>query len=170
MTVSGPDTGPEPETYREIDSLDDLDESVQAQALARAIKLLAQDGYSPFTPQDLSEALGPDQLRVLAQHIEFGEALSEEQMRTLAETMPQDNVVANLEAEMESNSPSSQAPARDPAIREAGVLIAASFVLTLCGIAGAWYGVSTGAVPVIGLSVFMIALVMYKLFVWSWSE
>ncbi|WP_353634067.1 hypothetical protein ABSL23_13200 [Halobacterium sp. NMX12-1] len=170
--MSGIDPSPDTSNnaYSDATSFDDLDKSVQAEALARAIRLLASDGYPPFTADELSEALEPEQLKVIANEIEIVQELSEEQIQTLAETIPRDDVEETVQPEMETNQSPSQTPEELQEIRQAGVVIATSLVLTLIGITGAWYGISTGAAPVIMLSAFMVALVMYKLLRWSWSE
>lgn len=72
--------------YGKEPKLTDLPESVQVEAIAKAIRMLAQDGYSPFDATDLSEALGPEQLRLVA------EAFGEDQLRSIAAMLAEEEI------------------------------------------------------------------------------
>lgn len=58
-------------------SWDNLPERVKIQALAQGLSILANNGYPPFDSKDVSAALGPDQLRLIA------ESLTDKQLETI---------------------------------------------------------------------------------------
>ena len=67
---------------------EELPESVKNRALAQAIIALGNQGRGPISPERLTEALGPDQLRCVADNI----SLSEEQLATIGEGIQPDNI------------------------------------------------------------------------------
>lgn len=71
---------------------EDLPEEMQIQAIGEAILMLADRENLMFSSELLSEALGPEQLRVIAHNIDVREGLNEEHLQTIAENIPPETV------------------------------------------------------------------------------
>jgi len=170
MSEANPDLNDSAEPYGEqgLTSFKDLDDDVQAQALAVAIKLLTSQGLEPFTSKRIAEALGPSQLRLIGENINLDQELNEETVIAIAENIPADTVEPALEKGMVSQTNSGESSPQDfPDLRQTGTLIATNLVLTLISISGIWLGFSMSSIPLIALSTFLLMLVGYNIFAWS---
>lgn len=74
----------------------DTEEDIKKEAIAEAIAMMAQQGYV-ITPERLTEALGPEQLRLIGQSINLSEELTESQLVTIAENIPEGSLTKALE-------------------------------------------------------------------------
>jgi hypothetical protein len=90
MTETNPESQITPTSFGVEGDIEwsELPQEVQIKAISEAISVLASEGYSPFAAEDLSEALGPDQLRLVATSIQ----LSDEELETVAENLSLNSV------------------------------------------------------------------------------
>lgn len=91
-------------------TFEELPKEVQIRALKDAIAFLAEKGYNPITPELLTEALGPEQLRVIGETIDYPGELDESQLNTIAENIPEDALITSLEKAADENI---MTPAKD---------------------------------------------------------
>lgn len=88
----------------EPSEFEDLPEDIQIRAIAQALAILTEKGYEPISPELLSEAMGPEQLRLLADNIDVSSSLTDEQLVTIAENIPDEALHQALSETMENDS------------------------------------------------------------------
>lgn len=134
----------------------DLPEEVQVKALGVGIQMLATRGLSPISTEELSGALGPDELRLIATQVE----LTEDQLQTVAEAISTERITNGSTAFREDVSSMTTSQTLEVLYR--------SLMLTgaIIGIAGAvLVFLMLGSIPlalVIGMAV-VFFLYSYKL-------
>ena len=133
---------------------EELPESVKNRALAQAIIALANQGRGPISPERLTEALGPDQLRCVADNI----SLSEEQLATIGEGIQPEGM---WESEMIATEGSASESVVATITRHFLDYPAASFYAISVGVMMIALYLSSPLIALSGVSVMLITIAHY---------